>query len=727
MKHLRWTIQSIINSYAQVFFSKHLLFAVIILLVTFLNPWRGLAGLLAIVVANTAALLIGFNREKIRLGFYGFNALLAGLGLGSYYDFGWQLMLVVALAAFLSLVLSVMLEGVLGKYGLPYLSLPFVLAYWALTIASRQFTFLHINESGIYMLNDMYALGGKTLLGLYQYWTQIPFPASLKIYLSSLGAIFFEYGTFAGLLLAIGLLIYSRIGFILSLIGFYSAYYFYSIMGVGFTGAEYSNIGFNYILTAIAIGGYFVVPNRISFVWVLLLIPLTAIVSLSTSGMAALLQLPIYSLPFNIITLLFLYILKFRIQPKTLLNLVTYQHYSPEKNLYAFLNFKKRFGKYSPVPLGLPFYGDWTVTQGHAGEFTHKDDWQYAWDFEIRGREDKTYKGNGMDCSDYYCYGKNIVAPADGVVDSVTDDVEDNKVGVRNLKNNWGNSIVIKHADLLYSQISHLQKGSILPKPGQAVKKGDLIARCGNSGNSPYPHVHYQVQATPYLGSKTIHYSISNYFSTQDSSTRLKSVGIPVKDETVTNVQADKHLKNALHFVPGEKFEIRDSRFESKTFIWEVKIDYYLNKYIECKNTNSKAWFVVNDGMLYFTYFNGSHKSALYYFYIGCYSACFGMKPGLIVEDVLPVNRVFPWYVRIWQDFVAPFFIFLNGKYEMQYPRSNDPLLSDHLELNSNAATGLLYLEKQRSSCLVKIDAEGFAGFTVTTKNKKIECACLRN
>ena len=35
---------------------------------------------------------------------------------------------------------------------------------------------------------------------------------------------------------------------------------------------------------------------------------------------------------------------------------------------------------------------------------------------------------------------------------------------------------------------------------GESVAAGQLIGRCGNSGNSSEPHLHFHLQTTPELG-----------------------------------------------------------------------------------------------------------------------------------------------------------------------------------------------------------------------------------
>ena len=65
-----------------------------------------------------------------------------------------------------------------------------------------------------------------------------------------------------------------------------------------------------------------------------------------------------------------------------------------------------------------------------------------------------------------------MLCPADGIVEEIIDHVEDNEIGGNNTLQNWGNSIVIKHAEGLYTKLSHLKKHSFKTTKGAYVKKG---------------------------------------------------------------------------------------------------------------------------------------------------------------------------------------------------------------------------------------------------------------
>ncbi len=722
MRSVQWYGKGLLNSYSQVFFSDNKAFAALLLPLTFLDFYTGLYGLFAVLLTNGVAFLTGFDKYKIQQGYYGFNALLVGLGLGIHFQPGWLLLFIVFTAAILTLFISVVLEGIIGKYGLPQLSLPFVFALWALMLASREFQFLGLNERGIYTLNDLYIIGGAPLVRLYEWWNAIPIGGSIKAYFLSLGAIFFQYSVFTGMLLALGLLVYSRIAFTLSLLGFYAAWLFYQVIGAQISETVYSYIGFNYILTAIALGGFFIIPNRSSYLWVALVIPAVAILTISMAAVFSLFFLPVYSLPFNVVTLSFLYALKFRIDNKAGLHTLFIQRNSPEKNLYAFINYRERFGKESPVPVHPPFHGEWVVTQGHNGEFTHKGEWRHAWDFEIKDEEGRTYRNKGDFPADYYCYDKNVIAPADGVVEEVVDDIDDNIIGEKNLAFNWGNTIVIKHAEHLYTKLSHLKRGAIAVKAGDKVKKGDLVAHCGNSGNSPYPHLHFQVQATPYIGSKTIDYPLSDVLWQKDGHKSLAAIAVPQKGDTVSNIQVHPALRNAFSFVPGKslRFRLEDGREVN----WEVKLDYYLNKYIECAASHSRAYFRLSDAMLQFTHFEGDRKSLLHFFYLSAYKVSLGFLKGLELHDTFPVNQVFHPNRIVIQDFLAPFFRYLEGRYTLKYPSGKGGAFDSAILLEGEVEKWFFKRKKRYIRFSFHVDAGGLKEFNVQGEGLKIRALC---
>ncbi|MFZ4581538.1 MAG: urea transporter, partial [Paludibacter sp.] len=524
-----------LNSYSVIFFFNNKLFSIVLFIVTFFNFFAGVSGLIAVLVSVFLANSMGLNKAQLKQGLFSFNALLTGIGMGTFFDPSWVYFSLLILASLLTLMLSVTLSGWLNKYGLPVLSIPFVITFWFIVLPASQFENLGLTQRNIYWMNEMYSMGGSQLLAFFQNLDNFPVHKLIETYLKAISSIFFQENIIAGFLIAISLLICSRIAFSLSIIGFLSAYFFAQFTGSQTASITYYNIGANYMMVAIAIGGFFIIPSRYSYLWTVLLVPLTSLILLFMDKLLGFIQLPIFSLPFSFVVILFVYFLQLRTNPTKLI-ITPIQYYSPEINLYTFLNNKTRLSHLVHYPLYMPFWGDWKVSQGYDGKYTHKGEWGKAFDFMIYDDQNKSYQNNGLLCEDYYCYNKPILAPADGYIEQIIDNVDENEIGKVDTANNWGNTIIIKHLQGLYTQLSHIKKGSFKVAIGDYVHRGQIIAHCGNSGRSPEPHLHYQVQVSPIIGSKTIDYPFAYFHKKNSTNLSLMQYVKPMEDDIVSGI-----------------------------------------------------------------------------------------------------------------------------------------------------------------------------------------------
>jgi murein DD-endopeptidase MepM/ murein hydrolase activator NlpD len=155
------------------------------------------------------------------------------------------------------------------------------------------------------------------------------------------------------------------------------------------------------------------------------------------------------------------------------------------------------------TPLSLPFKGKWLVFWGgDTKELNyHHDTPSQRFAFDFIGADDtgKTHKGEGKTNEDYFAFGREILAPADGIVTEVINGVRDNVPGSMNPYSAIGNAVIIQHRDNEVSVLAHLKLDSVKVKAGDKVTAGQLIGLCGNSGNSSEPHLHYHLQNTPVI------------------------------------------------------------------------------------------------------------------------------------------------------------------------------------------------------------------------------------
>ncbi len=146
--------------------------------------------------------------------------------------------------------------------------------------------------------------------------------------------------------------------------------------------------------------------------------------------------------------------------------------------------------------LRLPFDGEWFVFWGGRSldENPHaaRPDQRFASDFLI-ARKGRTHKGGGKN-ADYFAFGEPVLSPAAGTVARVVDGIADNLPGSVNPHAGLGNHVVLDLGSGEFAFLGHLQRGSITVAQGTAVASGRLLGRCGNSGASTEPHLHFHLQ-----------------------------------------------------------------------------------------------------------------------------------------------------------------------------------------------------------------------------------------
>ena len=113
-------------------------------------------------------------------------------------------------------------------------------------------------------------------------------------------------------------------------------------------------------------------------------------------------------------------------------------------------------------------------------------------------------------------YGADVLAVTDARVAAVRDDVPESSTisGHRPhaLADAGGNYVALDLGDGRHAFYEHLQPGSIRVRPGQRVRRGEVIAALGFTGDSTGPHLHFHVAdgASP-LGAEGIPFVIDRF------------------------------------------------------------------------------------------------------------------------------------------------------------------------------------------------------------------------
>jgi murein DD-endopeptidase MepM/ murein hydrolase activator NlpD len=173
----------------------------------------------------------------------------------------------------------------------------------------------------------------------------------------------------------------------------------------------------------------------------------------------------------------------------------------------------------SAIEYDFPLRGTWYI--GASGTLHSHHRWaameEFALDILQFRERSKSYKTRGVTSADYFAFGQDVIAVADGTVVETVDKYTDDDAKLKQENETYdqydqriqseqmqslsqdpytvaGNYIVIRHNDSEYSMYAHLKNGSVKIKKGDVVKRGQVIGSVGNTGSSTEPHLHFQLQ-----------------------------------------------------------------------------------------------------------------------------------------------------------------------------------------------------------------------------------------
>lgn len=254
-----WTLKGV----GQVVFQNNPWSGLVILLGILFNSWIYAAVCVVGVLASTlTAILLKADRALIRDGLFGFNGALVALALIAFSSENFQTGAVPSLAMLVYLVCAAALSTMaftaiatlLGPHKVAPLTMPFVLIGWLFLFAILKFDAIHAGPMIKPVSPDQFSYAEPYVL-----------PTWYMGIGASIGQIFFQDNWITGYIILAGIAIHSRIGAGMCLLGAIVGTVVAAIFG-GPEGAIRDGLfGYNSALTAMALGGFFLVFTWSSF------------------------------------------------------------------------------------------------------------------------------------------------------------------------------------------------------------------------------------------------------------------------------------------------------------------------------------------------------------------------------------------------------------------------------------------------------------------------------
>ena len=169
-----------------------------------------------------------------------------------------------------------------------------------------------------------------------------------------------------------------------------------------------------------------------------------------------------------------------------------------------------------PLIIGPPLAGaGWVAANGCCNpDIVHRgsvqsvngalyDSQRFAIDWMRLDEQGRLVHGDESDVRNYTDYGADVLAVADGRVVSAVNNLDDQIPGrlpdpsTINIETVDGNHVVVDLGGGRFAFYAHLQKHSVRVNPGDEVKKGAVLGKLGNTGNTSAPHLHFHVMNRP--------------------------------------------------------------------------------------------------------------------------------------------------------------------------------------------------------------------------------------
>jgi hypothetical protein len=154
-----------------------------------------------------------------------------------------------------------------------------------------------------------------------------------------------------------------------------------------------------------------------------------------------------------------------------------------------------------------------------------------------------SFSGDARDKRAYYSYGKPVVAVADATVVTARDGLPDNVPGHNEnfspavpitMDTVTGNTITLDLGGGQFAYYCHLQPGSLHVKVGERVRRGQVMALIGASGDAREPHLHFEIANSPKpLAGEGLPYLIDHFRVKSENSWQSRTREMPLKDMVI--------------------------------------------------------------------------------------------------------------------------------------------------------------------------------------------------
>ena len=287
-------VDDLLRGFGQVMFQNSPLTGVLFLIGLFVGGWAmGAYALLACVISTATAYWLGVPRDAIGAGLYGYNAVLVGVALVFYFDDNWMLVPYTILGAFAACIASAAIGNLLGAWQIPALTGPFVVTIWLFALGIYGFSQVEAGTGSQSPALPVLMQGDRASLDFEDVYEGL---------FKGVSEVFFQNSVWVGVIFLIGILLSSEIDFAMALIGSAVGLAAGWFLGVDANSLTLGLMGYNGVLTMIALAGLFYHLDINSIIVAVIAVIVSVVVCVALTAVTAPYGGHIYTAPFVLTT-----------------------------------------------------------------------------------------------------------------------------------------------------------------------------------------------------------------------------------------------------------------------------------------------------------------------------------------------------------------------------------------------------------------------------------------
>jgi prephenate dehydratase len=123
----------------------------------------------------------------------------------------------------------------------------------------------------------------------------------------------------------------------------------------------------------------------------------------------------------------------------------------------------------------------------------------------------------------------------------------------------------------------------------------------------------------------------------------------------------------------------------------------------------------------------GDTESLLHQFFMGAHKILLGYYEDVMLEDVLPIENMYSGSIKILQDFLAPFKLFLKPTFQQKFTQIDDVHFPKQISIQTKTEVKIGSKILKHTNYTIEISQNGIEKFTIQHQQKTIIATCIKS